>query len=367
MKMLVATRNAGFAAILLAACNHSDPTGSWPAPPDGPFDDNIVPTRLTYSTGTDVWPTFSQDGSQVLYTFEKLTPDNDRCLGLLPAVGGQRTASVCDVDTSPFLRDGFEHGALSAAGVLAFTRHSGDIGGPTATGGALYVVSIDSLAGTTRVFDLKQQPAGAPRRWDYLVNPVWISENEVAFIGTQVAYIPPGPFLPEDTIYTGLDLAKVRLDGGTPQITVLADVSGATALAFDPVASRFVFLRQDSLFTVPSTGGTATFHFALPDNPGEPNLGITGVAAGGGKIWITWGSSRTTGTTSYVLTSRISEVGAGGGLTTLHARERFYADGILAQNDGTWERIAAAPDGSRLAIEGRNAPTGDDIYLLELP
>ena len=46
VKILVATRNVGLAAMILAACNHSDPTGAWPTPPDGPFDDIVNDTEM---------------------------------------------------------------------------------------------------------------------------------------------------------------------------------------------------------------------------------------------------------------------------------------------------------------------------------
>ena len=365
MRIPAGPRLTPLLATILLACSHSDPAGSWLPPEDGPLVDGS-PARLTYSAGTDVWPTFSQDGSRLLYAYELGTPDRDRCLGILPSVGGQRVAEVCSVDANPGVRDGFEHGALSAGGVLAFTRHSGDIGGPTASSGSLYFAPVDALADAQKVFDLKTVVTGASRRWDYLLDPTWISDTELAFVGTQVAYIPPGPFLPEDTIYTGLDLAKVRLDGGTPEVTVLADLGNAQALAFDPTLSRFAFLRHDSVFTIAVGGGVPAFAFALTPEVDTYGHAIRGVAAGGGKLFIAWTSTQNTGSTSWRITHRVSEIGAGGALTTLAERQQFFAEGVLTSNEGTWQRLSASPDGTTLAIEGRYSPSGDDIYLLEL-
>lgn len=364
MKFIAGRRTVLCCATLVAACNHTDPTGVWPQPPQGPFD-NTSPIRLTYSQGTDAWPGFSQDGQHITYTYERLTNDNDRCLGVLPGGGGSRVAEVC----AGFLgeatdRDGYEHGALSSTGMLAYTRHSGNTGGATATAAALYVAPVDSLADERKVFDLII--TSAPRGWEYLLDPVWVSEDELAFIGAKVDYIVLVPFAPPDTIYTGLDIAKVHIADGTPTVTLLATVNNASALAFDPSTDRFVFLRGDSLFTLPAEGGVPSFLFTLPESTTEFGRSIDGVAAGGGKVWISWTRTTQDGSTTRT-TSSISEVGTGGTLTTLHARERTINGGITTSDQGTWGRIAASPDGSRVVAEGIGGPTGRDLFLLEVP
>lgn len=369
MRLLTGSWLAPLGFALVAACSHSDPTGSWFPPTDGPLND-VTPARLTFSPGTDVWPLFSQDGSRLLYTFELGSPDHDRCLGVLPGIGGQRVAEVCASTPNQVLsRDGFEHGNLSERGLLAYTKHSGNIGGPTATVAALYVAPIDSLAGERKVFDLLEVVPGASRIWDYLLNPIWISDNELAFIGTQVDYIPPGPFLDPDTIYVGLDLAKVRIDGATTVVTVLADLGNAQTLAYDPTLSRFAFLRNDSVFTIGASGGAATFYFATSEVEDRTTFPITGLAAGGGKIWISWGFRDRIPINFSRTRSLISEVTSSGGLIDLHVRDRITADTVVYRDDGRWARLAASPNGRRLAAEGQGGPTGasSDIYLFELP
>jgi hypothetical protein len=361
------TRKMSLAALLLLGCSHSDPSGPFVPAEEGPLTDD-VPARLTYSPGTDVWPNYSQDGNRLIYTYERGTADHDRCLGVLPSRGGQRVAEVCATGTGQNqLRDGFEHGALSNTGWLAYTKHSGNIGGPSVTQSALYVAPLDSLAGIRKVFDLGGIAPGAQNSWDYLLHPVWISDTELAFMGTRVEYIPPAPFADPDTVYFGLDIAKVRIDGGSPQVTVLASLNGADAMAYDPSAARFVFLRGDSLFTVPVTGGSATFYATLPETENEFGRGITGVAAGGGKIWITWIRTVQETVAIGVTTSSISEVSATGALTSLNDRERRVVLNSVTNDEGSWHRITAAPDGTRLAIEGQDTGGGYDVYLLELP
>jgi hypothetical protein len=350
-------------AVGIAGCSHTDPLVLGPTGEEGPLDPT-PPARLTYSIATDAWPGLTLDGTRLVYTFERAVGDPDRCLGVLPGGGGQRLAEVCPEIRAD--RDAMEHGAVSPGGRLAFTAHRGVTGGFSTVEAALYIAPVDSVAGATKVFDLISTPAGAPRRWDYLLDPVWLSETELAFIGTQVAYIPPAPFADPDTVYTGIDLATVRLDGGTPTITVVATVGNAQAMSYDPTAERFTFLRNDSVYTVPRTGGGETFVYALPEVAGEFGKSITGVASGGGRLWITWTRTVTVGTSSTLTSSTVSEVGAGGALTNLAVRERFVPSGGTPSDEGTWGRLSADGDGTRLVVEGLGGPTGNDLYLFEL-
>lgn len=351
-------------AVHLTACGHTDPGTTGPSEPEGPLLPT-PPARLTYSNATDAWPGYSLDGTRLVYTYERVAGDPDRCLGVLPGRGGQRLVEVCP----PFrpLREGIEHGAVSPSGQVAYTLHVGNSGAFPSSSAALYVAPLDSLVGARKLFDLLATPPGAPRRWDYLMHPVWLSDTELAFLGTQVAFIPPIPFADPDTVYTQIDLATVRIDGGAPVITTLANVVDAEAMSYDPTVQRFVILRHDSVFTIARGGGAEAFAYALPDVPGEFGRSITGVAAGGGRIFLSWTTARTTGSQSALTSSVVSQLGAGGALVDLDVRERFVADGATVRDEGTWGRLTSSGDGRRLAAEGRGGTTGNDIYLFELP
>lgn len=356
--------SVALAALLVAGCSHSDPGVTGLDTSDGPLDP-ASPSRLTYSPITDAWPGYSPDGDYLVYTFER-GGSPDRCLGVLPGGGGQRVAEVCP-EVRP-AREGIEHGAVSPDGTrLAYTLHTGGTSDNfTVVTAALYVAPIDSVSGARKIFDLLVNPSGAPRRWDYLLDPVWIADDEIAFIGAQVSYVPPAPFADPDTIYTGIDLATVRIGGPTPVIDVIANISNAQALSYDPTVQRFTYLRDGAVYTI-ARGGSEQLAFTLPDAPGESGRGISGVAAGGGRIWITWITSMAIGTTTTRTTSSVSEVGAGGALVTLASRTREVAALGVISDQGRWGRLTAAGDGSRLAVEGLGGATGSDIYLISLP
>jgi hypothetical protein len=353
--------------LMLASCSHSDPTGVWPPAPPGPFG-NEVPTRLTYALFSDLWPHFSATGDHIAYSYHRGTIDNDRCLGVLPGIGGQRVVSLCVTETGQDgRRDGVNHGALSGTGQLAYTIHTGNLGGFSATEAALWVAPMDSLAGARKVFDLQVIPPGAPRRWDYLLDPQWISDTELAFIGTEVEYIPPAPFQDPDTVYVGRDVATVRLDGNTPVITVLASLLNLDAMVWDASASRFVLWYASGVHTLPATGGTPALFYGLPDADVAQNGVITGVAAAGGKVWISWSRIIVISATVQRHESYISEVRSDGSRTDLNVRIRMTEFGLPFQDEGSWRRLSASPDGSRLVAEGIGGPNGDDLYLLPLP
>lgn len=356
--------SVALAALLVAGCSHSDPGVTGLDTSDGPLDP-ASPSRLTYSPITDAWPGYSPDGAYLVYTFER-GGSPDRCLGVLPGGGGQRIAEVCPLERAS--REGIEHGAVSPDGTqIAYTLHTGGTGDhfPSITA-ALYVAPIDSVSGARKIFDLLVNPSGAPRRWDYLLDPVWIADDEIAFIGTQVAYIPPAPFADPDTVYTGIDLATVRIGGSAPVIDVIANISNAQALSYDPTNQRFAYLRDGAVYTT-ARGGSEQLAFTLPDVPGEFDRGITGVASGGGKLWITWTTSVGIGSTTTRTTSSVSEVTAGGSLVTLATRARVTDGFAVISDQGRWGRLTAAGSGSRLAVEGIGGPTGIDIYLISLP
>ncbi|HET8763333.1 MAG TPA: hypothetical protein VFM12_07935 [Gemmatimonadales bacterium] len=86
------------AALLLLACSHGEPFGPVDHSSGGPFEPGITPLRLTYGGGRS--PAWMPDGASFIYSFESSDHSNgaapsDTCLGILPASGGQRTASIC--------------------------------------------------------------------------------------------------------------------------------------------------------------------------------------------------------------------------------------------------------------------------------
>lgn len=91
------------AALLLLGCSHGEPFGPADHSTSDPFEPGITPVRLTYGGGHG--PAWMPDGSSFIYSYASSDHSNgsapsDTCLGVLPASGGQRTASICS--RSPF-------------------------------------------------------------------------------------------------------------------------------------------------------------------------------------------------------------------------------------------------------------------------
>ncbi len=116
---------SAFSILVLAGCNHVEPTVATTGGLDQPFQAG-APLRLTYSNGFDGDASLSTTSGRIVYAF-----DRDRtslglpkgCVGDLPLSGGTRGWEICDAsaqrrDTSTTAR----WPAIRADGMVAFAR-----------------------------------------------------------------------------------------------------------------------------------------------------------------------------------------------------------------------------------------------------
>jgi hypothetical protein len=316
-----------------------------------------VPRRLTYSSGADIQPQYTADGTALMYTFERQLPDNeypDRCLGALPADGGARIGEWCWPGFDEGLRrDGIEWGTLGPDGALVFNHHfgAGDKQ-PSPFRGAFYHADVAdrALARPTEVLPLLTTPPGGAESYDYLLAPVFTAPGEVTGLAGAVAIAEAGcPMCVWDTVYTGLDLVRLSLVEPRPP-EVLARLFGARFLAWDPSVDRFFFGRADRIESIPTGGGSASIAWQLPRSPDRGIPVLEGVAAGGGRVAVSWRYS--------LADERHSVVG-------LLRPDGDIDEVVHSVNGARWGALTLSPDGRRLVAE-RSAVGERDLYLWSL-
>lgn len=363
------------ATLALAACEHSVPFPTEPQQGTTPFD-QAVPTRLTYGVvgtpfgimnGRQTRPSYSQDGKFLVYSFDDEADftidgmnrdhDHDVCLGVLPATGGQRRASICHLlPDSTFLRDGIEHGALAANGTLAFVRHAGVASSGSSTSGWLYLAPVDSLAGARRVFQLKRRPPGALDRWDYLLNPTWDPQARFVALATRADLVVLAAGSPPNTVYSGVEVVRFIFGPAGTTWERLAPAEGAEMLAWDAAAGRGWFLRQGSVFDA-LTGERV---YTPPRDAEAAAQEISGLATGGGEVFVTERALRGTSTNTARLDTRIARI------VSIDSAETVFAKTTLGDARVSWTRLAVSPDGQRFAFEQVGAGAWA-LYTYSLP
>jgi len=117
------------AMLATTACAHSDAFQTTLPPRDNDPFDAAIPVRLTYDAGIDGFQSFSPDGSKLLFAFQpRDRPDNDRCIGVMPAGGGPREEFCDNTGVGAFLTDALEYPAVNAQGDLLYARYVSGIG-----------------------------------------------------------------------------------------------------------------------------------------------------------------------------------------------------------------------------------------------
>jgi hypothetical protein len=349
-----AVTTATLAAAAAIGCGHSD---AFLTPDDRRPDPltAIVPIRITFDAGADIHPLWSADGSRLLYTFERFLPladYPDRCLGALAPSGGQRMHEWCwpswDEGTR---RDGIEWGALDGEGRLVFVHHTsaGDKQ-PLPFHGWAYLGDTAAIVNPRPLVELMIPYDGATFPYDYLTGPVFTGPDEVTALAASIAVTQACGSCPFDTTFTGADLVRLSL-GGTASLRALARLQGAAFLSWDRSADRFFFGRAGKVETVPTEGGEASLVWQVPRSPDRRDVLLTGVAAGRGRVAVSWRWFQ-----HDTLHSSLALLTPEGSPETL----RHEIGGVQ------WGELSLSPDGRSLVAERRDG-ADRDLYLFRLP
>lgn len=385
--------------LLATACGHSEPFVTADQEIAGPFTAG-APLRLTYSPLTDVGIGISADGQWLTYQFERGTPDRDRCVAILPAAGGQRKVELCAWDRGEAAEsDGIANAMLRSDGTVLFTKHSGHIGNLASDSAAFYLAPTDSVRGQVKLFELLAQPPGATRVWGDIIDPVWVSDEELMVLAVRrhlvnvnacVRHVCP-PQFPErnwprdadrthwrDTLNVGVEFARIRVTGTDVTITPVATVEEVIAWSLDQHEESLHFIVQrtrsddadvyheslaDTLMEMPAGGGVAASRYGTPE-AGSSHLleRLHGVASGFGRVFISrsWRATPAHAPLPYVptgtpLESDIVEVMPDGSI-------RVIAPAVTWR----WNKLRMSPDGKYLYAEGLERG-GGNLYRITLP
>lgn len=196
-------------ALILAACEHSQPFAVQDPDPLGPAD-GTFPVRLTFNTGPDEYPALTPDWI-VYSTLDADRADRDRCLAFLPPDGGTRLSTVCPGGPVP---DEWQHALLQPApssdNRMAFVWERSAIG---AWAGVrrLQVAPIDAIdAPTLDINLLFTLPSG--ERIIAARQLTWTATDALRFVAGE-DYIDTNNGV--DTVFVPLALGEVDVGTGT--------------------------------------------------------------------------------------------------------------------------------------------------------
>ena len=345
-------RISGVAVCLLAiACEHAAPFRPQTYTPDGPLAPGSV-TRLTYSPGQDLEPTWSPAGDTIVYTAERLDrPDHDRCLAFMPGRGGSVARYRCRTSAADDSLDVFEDAAAGTGDSLAYIRASSNIALPP-----LAPETIQLVAGARVVWSLPFTATWGTT-YDALSHVAWLGSSRVAAIGERVTHPRPCRTCAVDTVRTGLGILIIDFGGATSTISRLAGGDSASSLALSANRDTLYFTRDgDSRVYRQVLAGGET------DTLLDFGFGIArDVAVSSGKIVAVVG-----GAVSYSVDSIL------GGSQPDHGGPLYLVSGggapvQIGDPSFLFRRPALAPDGKSLVAAAWNASTTADIWLLQLP
>jgi WD40 repeat protein len=219
------------ALVLIAsmACEHSSPAE--PEPPSAlPPVSSASPVRLTFNRADDRTPSWLPDGSGIIYSSERQDRnDRDRCLNVLPPVGGTISASYCQL--SPIHDDStdlMESPAQNADGRLFYHRIISWVGQQKLGASALVLASQEEPLKATLVQPL---PYTAPngRLHSSIRSPQWIGRDSLLYLA-ELLFYEGSTFYP-DTFYTGLDATILDLSGAAPRVEIIPGTDYASGVA----------------------------------------------------------------------------------------------------------------------------------------
>jgi hypothetical protein len=342
------------------ACQHSEPFSPGKYAPSTPFSAS-VPRQLTLNLNSDLYPSWTPDGSGVFYTFARPDQnDGDRCSAELPAGGGSRILTLCThAAFSKDSADAVEMPVVSDS-QLVYLASVGDAGGLTPNRRALLISPLSNLThadtiGRLPFMSSSGQPIG------YLGSLAWLNSHELIYTGFRVAYVQPAPFSKaRDTLLTGVEIGRIDLSGPQPVFTTVPQTDLASSVSATPDGKTIyytkngenVVYRQDL-----TTGALQVVH----------DFGATGIArdvqvVGNDLIAIVGDSISYTNDPLFGFITR----DFGGKLIEVDLTSGVETD--LTFPGREHRRPALSPDGSHLAVEVRplqNRMT--DIWVLKQP
>jgi hypothetical protein len=356
-------RSTLFPALLFSAgCGHQDPFPSGEVPDSGPRSTN-QPARLTLSAGVDLAPAWREDGTGLIYSFQRETSiGNDRCLGELPPIGGTRRLEKC-------VLSGPDADSVDALGPVAM--------GPGARAAWVDARSLQGRTapdkGTIRVGSLAPGDSGAPVRTLPYPAPSgtlhvtathlgWLTQDLLTYIGADVFYTRACQSCKLDTVVISREAVLLDLATSPATVQVIPNTTEVTSL-------------------FPSSDGLSIYY----TRPGDTRVFRQVLASGAETVVHDFGGggiARDVNVRGSILTAVV-----GGkvsyGVDPLLGPRQVDSGGVLFRVDltsgselplplaiGTVQHPALSPDGATVVVEGIDTmvpPPRIDLWLFRLP
>jgi len=242
-----------------------------------------IPVQLTYSSGANVYPSWTGDGSGILYSRQRLdVTDGSYCLSRLPAAGGTEQ----DVWCGPTFADQesttvAEVAAASADGRLAFVRSQSGVGAETPDRSGLYLGLYGNPDAASEILPFPANAPGVPVH-DALSELRWLDAAHLLYLAEVRRLQAPCQFCELDTLRTGVAVVRVTLTDSTPTLAMIPGTDSASSYAL--VGTDSVYFTRDgqsAIYRTLLSGGVVDVAYDF-----GPGRIARGVQAEGGRCWV---------------------------------------------------------------------------------
>jgi hypothetical protein len=263
---------------LLLACSHSDSFENPPAAV-GAFNTG-ADIRLTLNPNQDYWPTWTEDGQGILYSYVDVVPGSQhRCLGLLPAAGGTRIWELCDnraIQTDSV--SSFPAYALGTDGRLLYVEAVSQSGAQSTAPSETTLWLADSAAPFQRraLLTLPTFAGTTPVAWLADIN--WTGPTTFIALAQDFSILAHCQYCgPVDSIFDGQAVVRGTIVGTGATLQAVPGTSGATSYSLAESGASIVFTLRDDrqLYKVAAVGGTATVVGVVSSTGGAELLGVS--------------------------------------------------------------------------------------------
>lgn len=222
-------------ALCLAGCAHSEVAPS-EVPANPPFGAGSWPRPVTFSPFDDRQPSWLPDGSGILYSTERgdQQVDKDRCIALLPALGGGQLWRRCERDAAhaPDSTDVWEWPSMAPDGRTLFMRTTGWNHGLKYGNASLRIASGFDFQHAAQLRTLPFFTTSG-RQELYAWTPRWLTTDKIAYLGVYEFW--EGETFAPDTFFTGEEAMLLHLAAGAaPVFEVVPGTDYASSVGADP-------------------------------------------------------------------------------------------------------------------------------------
>jgi len=244
--------------IALAGCSHT--AAFEEDPPDrsaGPHG-AVPPVQLTFNPLQDISPGFFPSVPGIVYTYESSAPGpRDRCLGIIPPMGGTRIWQACaGTGGSLDSLDAYGPAALSPGGRLAYVASASSElkRGPDRS--VLVLATLAAPLDTTRIHTFPINVDGV--KVDGITDPHWLDDQHLVYVAQRVDFPRYCNGCDRDTVRTGLGIVMVDLSG-PPVMSLVGGPRFVTSLAIaDDGAFIYTMAGDSRVFRESPPGGAAS-------------------------------------------------------------------------------------------------------------